>query len=326
MAKLMSSQGVEPLALLQLAGPGQPRRIRVLPLAEVTLGRDEDCEIILDDEPVSHMHAKVAYQDYQPELLDLGSTNGTFLNNKKIHRAFLKQGDQIQVGASIFEVLIGKENVDSSPDSKGPANEKNVRSLIGKLKGNTQWSPSQSSAISGRLSEIQMSSLLQIIESDRRTGTLVILQGGQEGKLHIHQGVIRHATLGRAWGVKALYRLMALEDGLFEFFVPGRSPQYDTVEGDLQRHLLEAVRQKDEFSIYRKQFPSMETRLVFNPDMLISPSKVPVTAFDVMASVSQHSTVGEVIDSCDLPDVEICRILLLLLKHRIILVQSNTKQ
>jgi pSer/pThr/pTyr-binding forkhead associated (FHA) protein len=326
MAELMSAQGVEPLVLSQVSGPGLPRKVRVLPLEEVVFGRDEDCQLILDDDPVSRKHAKVLYQDYQPELLDLGSTNGTYLNGKKIHRAYLKQGDQIQVGASIFDVLIGKENLDSGPASDTPATQKRLRSLISKNKGNTEWSPAQSSAISGRLSEIHLSSLLQIIESDRRTGTLVILQGGMEGKLHIHQGEIRHATLGRSSGVKALYRLMALEDGLFEFFIPGRSPEHHTVEGDLQRHILEAVRQKDEFAIYRKQLPSLDTCLVFNPETLIAPSKVPATAFEVIAAVSRHKTIGEVIEYCPLPDVEACRILLVLLKHRIVLAESKDSQ
>jgi pSer/pThr/pTyr-binding forkhead associated (FHA) protein len=323
MAKLMSSQGVEPLVLSQLGGPGGPRKVRVLPLEEAVLGRDDDCQLILDYEPVSRKHAKVLYQDYQPELLDLGSTNGTFLNGKKIHRAYLKQGDQIQVGANAFEVLIGKEYLDTGPDSVTPANERRLQSLINRMKGDVATSAEQSSAISGSLSEIHLASLLQIIESDRGTGTLVILLGGREGKLHIHQGEVRHATLGRTWGVKALYRLMALEDGHFEFFIPGRSPEYHTVEGNLQRHLLEAVRQKDEFAVYRKQLPSGDTRLVFNPDMLIGPSKVPAAAFEVMASVSRHHTVGEVIESCRLPDVEVCRILLVLLKHKLLLVESK---
>jgi pSer/pThr/pTyr-binding forkhead associated (FHA) protein len=324
MAKLMSSQGVEPLVLFQVAGPGRPRKVRVLPLEDVVLGRDDDCQIILDDDPVSREHAKVVYQDYEPELLDLGSTNGTFLNGKRVHRAHLKQGDRIQVGASVFEVLIGNENWDSGPDSETPADKHRLQSLIGKMKAASPTG--QSSALSGRLSEINLTSLLQVIDSDQATGTLVILQGGQEGKLHIHRGEVRHATLGRAWGVKALYRLMSLQDGVFEFFIPGRSPEYHTIDGDLHRHILEAVRQKDEFAVYKKHLPLPEARLVFNPNMLISPSKVPPEAFEVMTAIRQHNTVEGIIEACRIPDVEACRILLVLLKHRIILVEPQGAQ
>jgi pSer/pThr/pTyr-binding forkhead associated (FHA) protein len=326
MAQLMSSHGVEPLVLSQIAGPGRPRKVRVLPLEEVVLGRDEDCQIILDDDPVSREHAKVVYQDYQPELLDLGSTNGTFLNGKRVHRAQLKQRDNIQVGASVFEVLIGKENWDSETDSEPSPNNGKLQSLIGKMKAATPSPNGQACALSGRLSEINLTSLLQVIDSDQATGTLVILQGGQEGRLHIHRGEVRHAAFGRATGVKALYRLMSLQDGVFEFFIPGRSPEFHTIEGDLHRHILEAVRQKDEYAVYKKQLPLPESRLVFNPNMLISPSKVPPQAFEVMTAIRQHNTVEEIIEACRIPDVEACRILLVLMKHRIVLVESEGTQ
>ena len=325
MAKLMSAQGVEPLILTQVSGPGRPRRVRVLPLEELLLGRDTNCHIVLDEDPMSRHHAKVLYLDYQPEILDLGSTNGTYLNGKKVNRAFLKHGDQIQVGSSIFEALIGKEHVSTQPDAEGREEAKRVQSLLSQLKGKAT-PPQQTSAISGRLAEIHLSSLLQIIESDRATGTLVIRHGGREGKLHIHQGMIRHATLGRARGSKALYRIMALKEGQFDFYIPGRSPEYDNVEGHLQHHLLEAARQKDELEVYRRRLPPLNTVLVFHADKVIPPSKVPAAVFEVMASVSQFRSVGRIVEYCRLPDVEVCRILLLLLKHQILLVQSADAQ
>jgi pSer/pThr/pTyr-binding forkhead associated (FHA) protein len=322
MAKLMSAQGVEPLILTQVAGPGQPRKVRVLPLEEILLGRDDDCHIVLDEDPMSRHHAKVLYLDYQPEILDLGSTNGTYLNGKKVNRAFLKHGDQIQVGSSIFEALLGKEQARAQPGPEGRDEAKRVQSLLSQMKGKAT-SPQQASAISGRLAEITLSSLLQIIESDRATGTLVIRRAGREGKLHIHQGVIRHATLGRARGPKALYRIMALKEGQFDFYIPGRSPEYDNVEGNLQHHLLEAARQKDELEVYRRRLPPLNSILVFHADKVIPPSKVPATVFEVMASVSQYHSVGRIVEHCRLPDVEVCRILLLLLKHQILLVKAK---
>ena len=319
MGKLMSGAGVDPLVLCQVQGPGPARKVRVAPLEEVVFGRDDDCEVILDEGPVSRAHAKVVYHDYQPELHDLGSTNGTFLNGKRVQRAFLKKGDLVQVGANVFEVRLGLENTDAVADAASDTGVRNLQSL---LKKNKDKPPQQTSAISGRLSEIRMASLLQIIESDRATGTLVVRQGGREGTLHIHQGVVSHATLGRASGTKALYRLMALDEGTFELYIPGRSAEYDTVEGDLQTHLLEAMRQIDEVAVYRKQLPSADTRLVFTSEKALPLSRVPSVVFEVMASISRYHAVGGVIEHCNLPDVEICRVLAALLKHGIVAVES----
>ena len=319
MGKLMSGAGVDPLVLCQVEGPGPTRKVRVLPLEEVVLGRDDDCEVILDEGPVSRTHAKVVYQGYQPELHDLGSTNGTFLNGKRVRRAFLKHGDRFQVGANVFEVRLGLETTDAAAaDAASDTHVRNLQSLLKKKKNN----PQQTSAISGRIAEIRLTSLLQIIESDRATGTLVVLNGGREGKLHIHQGAVRHATLGRARGVKALYRLMALDEGSFELYIPGRNPDYDTIDGDLQKHLLEAMRQKDEVAVYRKQLPSADTRLIFTSEKALPLSRVPAAVFEVMASISQYHSVGKVVEYCSLPDFEVCRVLLALLKHGIVSVES----
>jgi pSer/pThr/pTyr-binding forkhead associated (FHA) protein len=321
MAKLMSFQGAEPLVLHQISGPGCPRKIRLLPLEELVFGRDDDCQVILDEDPVSRRHARVLFADLKPQVLDLGSTNGTFLNGKQVHRALLKDGDQIQIGGSIFRVAMGKEGAEPLSE----ASVKHVQTLIQRNKGQSSAHPGQSSAISGNLSEIRLPSLLQVLESDRATGTLVVRQAGQEGKLHIHQGAICHATLGRARGVKAVYRLMVLEEGRFEFFIPGRSPEYETVEGDLQKHLLEAMRQKDEFTVYRKRLPRGEVRLVLSTDMTINPGRVPPVVYEVMAAIGYYKTLDRILEFCQLPDFEICRILLALLKHKLITLEPAAK-
>lgn len=323
MAKLMSLQAVDPVVLTQISGVGSGRKVRVLPLGEAVIGRDDDCQIVLDDDPVSRRHAKVLFLDQKPELLDLGSTNGTFLNGKQVHRAFLKDGDRIQVGGSVFQVATGREELEPEPTLDASA--KRVQSLIQKSKGGPAGSPGQASAVSGSLTEIRLPSLLQVIESDRVTGTLVIRQGGREGKLHIHQGAIRHATFGRAQGVKALYRLMAADDGRFELFIPGRSPEYETVEGDLQKHLLEAMRQKDEYAVYQKQLPDGNASLGFNAEMSVNVARVPPMVYEVLAAVAHHKTIDQVIEFCQLPDFEVCRALLVLLKHRLLVVDSGVK-
>ena len=312
MGKLMSLSGVQPITLSQTSGPGSPRKFRVLPFEDVVLGRDEDCAIVLDEEPVSRKHAKLLYHGSQPELLDLGSTNGTFLNGKRVHRGFLTNSSRFQVGSSNFVVEAATDVMIESPAN-------GLASLLRKSKNRSTPSPQQASAISGRLSELRLPSLLQMIESDRATGTLVILHGGQEGKLHIHQGAVRHASLERASGLKALYRLMALDEGGFEFYIPGRNPGFDTVSGDMQRHLLEAMRQKDELSVYKNRLPPPEVRLTFNVDKVIAVHKVPAPYLEVMAAVRRHQTVELVIEHCPIPDFEVCHILLVLLQHEIVL-------
>jgi hypothetical protein len=305
MAKLMSFHGADPVVLYQISGPGRPRRFRLPPLAETLLGRDEECLVVLDDSSVSRRHAKILFQGRTPEIVDLSSSGGTVVNGKPIERALLRDGDQIQIGGCLFQVAMGRDGAESAPD---PGVQR-AQNLI---------QTAQSTAIAGTLREIRLPSILQVLDADGVTGTLVVRQGEMEGKLHIQGGAIRHATLGRASGVKALYRMMVFEEGHFELFIPGRSPEYETVEGDLQRHLLEAMRQKDEFAVYRKRLPDDGASLGFNEGMSLNPARVPSTVYEVLAAVGQHKTVHKILELCPLPDFEICRVLLVLLECRLL--------
>jgi hypothetical protein len=63
-----------------------------------TIGRSPDCEVFLDDVTVSRKHAVLVRQGERFEVEDLSSLNGTFLNRKRIEKAPLEDGDELQIG------------------------------------------------------------------------------------------------------------------------------------------------------------------------------------------------------------------------------------
>lgn len=65
---------------------------------EIYVGRNETCEIFIDDEDVSRVHAKVITEGEYVSIQDLGSTNGLLVNGVKIQKARLQDGDRIQIG------------------------------------------------------------------------------------------------------------------------------------------------------------------------------------------------------------------------------------
>ena len=66
--------------------------------ARTRIGRSPDCEIFLDDVTVSRNHAVLLDEGGQFVIEDQGSLNGTFVNRKRIDRAPLHEGDELQVG------------------------------------------------------------------------------------------------------------------------------------------------------------------------------------------------------------------------------------
>lgn len=68
----------------------------------VSIGRSRVNEIHLDDVTVSGQHCRIVPEVGRHVLYDLGSTNGTLVNDKKISKAVLKEGDIIKVGETQF--------------------------------------------------------------------------------------------------------------------------------------------------------------------------------------------------------------------------------
>jgi diguanylate cyclase (GGDEF)-like protein len=76
-------------------------RMHKLDKSEVVLGRSSECQFQVDDDGISRRHAKVCLSpDGQFQVIDLGSTNGTYLNGARVDAAVLKDGDKIQIGSN----------------------------------------------------------------------------------------------------------------------------------------------------------------------------------------------------------------------------------
>lgn len=73
---------------------------------QAVIGRTADCTIQISDNSVSHQHASITRDAKSFKLEDLGSKNGTYLNQRKITRSTrLKHGDTIKVGKTTFEFM-----------------------------------------------------------------------------------------------------------------------------------------------------------------------------------------------------------------------------
>ena len=72
----------------------------------ITIGRSPDCDLRLPDTYLSSRHARVANDDGDLSIEDLGSTNGTYVNQELVKgRVLLERGDIVQVGGVLFEVV-----------------------------------------------------------------------------------------------------------------------------------------------------------------------------------------------------------------------------
>ncbi len=93
--------------LVQIHGPELGKKF-VIEGDELSIGRDEKNTIVIDMDNVSRRHATVTVREGKFFVNDLGSTNGTYLNDDEIHEEQpLRSGDLVKVGGAIFKFLQG---------------------------------------------------------------------------------------------------------------------------------------------------------------------------------------------------------------------------
>lgn len=91
--------------------PGEPVNEVLLDQNSILIGRDPLCAICIAGLKVSRYHALVALSATGVHLVDLGSTNGTNLNDKRIERCVIRDGDVIAVGHIRIKYVAGGEQV-----------------------------------------------------------------------------------------------------------------------------------------------------------------------------------------------------------------------
>jgi pSer/pThr/pTyr-binding forkhead associated (FHA) protein len=79
-------------------GEGDPWTFRLAPGAIRTVGRAARADLILDAALVSRLHCRITAGDETLEVVDLQSTNGTFVNDRRVDKATLGAGDRLRVG------------------------------------------------------------------------------------------------------------------------------------------------------------------------------------------------------------------------------------
>jgi len=71
----------------------------------LVMGRSKEADVLLDDPYASEFHMRLVAHDTGLVLHDLGSTNGTYINGRRVTApTTLRRGDSVQVGKSVMEV------------------------------------------------------------------------------------------------------------------------------------------------------------------------------------------------------------------------------
>ena len=105
-------------AKLQIVGGKHHGKVIPLVKNKFLIGREQDCHLRPSSEMVSRHHCAFTLDEYTLRLRDLGSTNGTLLNDERVRgEVKLKTGDRVQIGPLVFEIRVS-DVADSSSSAR----------------------------------------------------------------------------------------------------------------------------------------------------------------------------------------------------------------
>ena len=168
---------------------------------EIIIGRYRSCDLRLVHNSVSRRHASISVDNKKLFIRDLHSSNGTYLNGKKLFdEKELAVDDSIQIGP--FEIHLRDRPYDDEDDhNKATSTEYLTRS--------------KTACLSGQLKKTPLPEILQSIEFNKKTGTLYLEAKNADGFFTFTQGKPISAVFGDFQDEEAILQMLSLEEGCF---------------------------------------------------------------------------------------------------------------
>lgn len=102
-----------------------------------------------------------------------------------------------------------------------------------------------SRTLAGNFRDMSMAAVLQAVGASRNSGRILVTSGGFEGEVHLKGGEVWNAVFGNIPGEEAVYRMLMLKAGEFEFDSTFQ-PAFRAIDDSLEELLLEGMRRVDE--------------------------------------------------------------------------------
>ena len=293
----MSSPTSKAFALKFISGKYQGGEFPLKNDKEIVIGRSSELDMVLVEDMVSRKHAKIVIQAGKVTIADLGSTNGTFVNGEKIKQARLKEGDRILIGTSILK-LVGQEAGAKQLDDK---------EIKDRMEQVAAQKPKSSGAMSGRIEEVPLPDLLQLFQTSKKNGVLIVNNGQSEGRIFLRGGKVYYAVIDNDHELgpqKSFYRLITWDKGSFELGPPDGQEFMIELEESTEALLMEALRQLDELRRIEKSLPPRSATLQVAMPLEAPLRELKPEQLDVLQLVHNYGSTALVLDKSDATDLE----------------------
>lgn len=256
----------------------------------VAIGRHESNDLSFNSRNVSNYHAEILNEGDALVLHDLGSTNGSYVNEERVKRRKLRHGDRIRIGNN--EITVRLTNDDA----------KDTEANLPRVAQQGSFRRSESDNVGPTLKEL----LLGLCREGQSVRLLLARDKNDQIEVYIYDGRLVFAESGKARAEKALYRAFEWSRGDFKtepFPTNDSIPRSMTVpietlvdEGEQQ------AKEVDEL-INKLPPPDATIRLLESCKMRIcdfSPAEL-----EVFHALVRHGTLAGALEDCSMTDLRI---------------------
>jgi len=229
-------------------------RIELEPNRCYILGRTPDCDIVVEDMASSRRHARITVGGMSNSITieDLGSRNGTYVNEERIFAPRpLDYGSRVRIGATVYLLAHAKSDAGAGDEELDTATVALERFSFGESVGEEilQVLKNQGSHattdFAGQLGSFGFIEILQLLTQTNRSGTLHLAVQSGHAKIEIRDGAVLAASYAELEGFQALVMLARQKKGMF-WLVEQSTPCRRTIHEPISRLLLELCRTLDE--------------------------------------------------------------------------------
>jgi hypothetical protein len=273
----------------------------------VAVGRHHSNDVQLRSRRVSSYHAEILSEIDGLFVLDMGSTNGTYVNDEAVKRRKLSSGDSIRIGEYVLSVHL----VPRAPENPAPSAPRE-RFAVG-AEGNIL--PFRSSAASEARQPGPDATLPEILTeiSCRKGSARLAIRIHQEARIFLHEGRVIHCEYGAVRGKKALYRLLAQERGTYRVEELGEEGVPRTIQEGTDVLLVEGMQELETLDDLVAQLPPMTRELDLDGGCGLAVSTLTADELATYQELIRYRIVGRVLEESKLTDFKV-----LLLSHALL--------
>ena len=298
-----------PPELLLLATEQRVLAFNLSQRSQVTIGRHESNDVQLESRAASNFHAEIVCEPDGIVVRDLGSTNGTFVNERRVEVHTLVTGDRLRIGNHVITLDIkfrdGPIRAALAEPEPSQLLDPGSRGRIISVRGRAT---NAAKTMQGTDPEITFPELLKLSVFHPQSLRIVLTRARESARIWTRKRKIVHAQHETAVGEKALYRIFSWESGSYE--IEALEPNdglRQTIDLPLNTLVTEGLAHATELGTLAARLPPCEAALRLREDCVLTITAYSPAEFEMFQLIVRHKTIASVLEASALADVRVLR-------------------